>query len=276
MERWWFLELEVIQVAKQLEEPPGVRELQQFVSANREHKHVDDCAEAVVWRSGHEVRTSSPTSSWKSPAGPAVDSTSTQSFSVSQLALEESPNGQLAQVLEEARRNYVPPALGYPPPASRESFRHSTTMVEKAVPRLRNVAKKSAEMAAKVEQARNARATAEQNRDANEKALVEARSHFHKTQQEHFARFPSGCPPDNDVCAGQGAVLAVAASNKDASGVVEIGEVDGVVIELPEDADQETKDNGQQHRELEKRMPQLRGEMGAKKGQAQKGQLGKP
>ena len=59
-------------------------------------------------------------------------------------------------------------------------------------------------MAAKVEQVRGALASAEQNRDANERALAEARSHFHKTQQEHFALFPSGCPVDHDVGAGQG------------------------------------------------------------------------
>ena len=42
---------------------------------------------------------------------------------------------------------------------------------------------------------------------------------------------------------------AAAAGNKDASGDVAMDEVDGVVIELPEDADQETKDLWQQHRE---------------------------
>ena len=52
---------------------------------------------------------------------------------------------------------------------------------------------------------------------------------------------------------------AAAASYKDASGDVAVGEVDGVVIELPEDADQETKDLWQQHRELEKKLQQLRG-----------------
>ena len=62
--------------------------------------------------------------------------------------------GQLAQLLEEARRNYVPPAPGYPPPADREYFRHSAKMTRKLDNRMRNVEKKSAEMAAKVEQAR--------------------------------------------------------------------------------------------------------------------------
>ena len=102
---------------------------------------------------------------------------------------------------------------------------------------MRNVEKMGADMAAKVEQARKALAAAEHNRDANEKALAVARSPCHTTQQEHFARFPSGCPLDNDVCAGQGAVPAAAAGNKDASGDVAMDEVDGVVIELPEDAD---------------------------------------
>ena len=98
---------------------------------------------------------------------------------------------------------------------------------------MRNVEKKSAEMVEKVVQARKALAPAEQNRDANEKALADARSHFHKTQQEHFAHFPYGCHMDNDVCAGQGAVLAAAASIKDASGDVAMGDVDGVVNEVP-------------------------------------------
>ena len=75
---------------------------------------------------------------------------------------------------------------------------------------------------------------------------------------------------NNDVCAGQGAVLAAAASNKDASGDMEIREVDGVVTEPPEDADQDTKDLWQQHRELEKRMLQLRGEMDAEAGKRRK------
>ena len=114
-------------------------------------------------------------------------------------------------------------------------------MVDKARRRMRNLEKKSAEMAAKVEQARRSIASAELNRDANEKAWAEARSHFHKTQQEHFARFPSGCPLDNDVGAGQGAGPAAAAGIKDASGDVVMGEVNGVVIEPPEDGDQETK-----------------------------------
>ena len=126
---------------------------------------------------------------------------------------------------------------------------------------MRNVEKKSAEMAAQVEQARKALASAEQNRDAKEKALAEARSHFHKTQQEYFARFPSGCPLDNDVGAGQVVEPMAAAGIKDASGDVAVGEVDGVVIELPEDADEETKDLWQQHRELKKRMLQFRREI---------------
>ena len=104
-------------------------------------------------------------------------------------------------------------------------------MVEKAGQRMRNVEKKSAEMVAKVERARKALATAKQNRDANEKALVEARGHVYKTLQEHFARFPSGCPLDNGVCAGQGAGPAAAAGMKDASQDVVMGELNDVVIE---------------------------------------------
>ena len=108
--------------------------------------------------------------------------------------------------------------------------------------------KEYAETAAKVEQAREALASAQQNRDADEKALAEERSHFHKSQQEHVARFPSGCPLDTDVSAVQFVLAAAAASNKDASGDV---------------ADQETEDLWQRHRELEKKMQQLLGEMGA-------------
>ena len=78
-------------------------------------------------------------------------------------------------------------------------------MVEKLDKEGATLRKKSADMAAKVEQARKTLAAAEQNRDANEKALAVARSLFHTTQQEHYARFLSGCPLDDDVCAGQGA-----------------------------------------------------------------------
>ena len=108
-------------------------------------------------------------------------------------------------------------------------------------------------MAAKVEQAGKAFASAEQNRDTNENAMAKARSYLCETQREHFVRFPSGCPLDND---------AAAASNRDASGDVAMGEVDGVVIELPDDTEQ--------HRELEKKMQQLRGEMGAQAAKRRK------
>ena len=106
----------------------------------------------------------------------------------------------------------MPPVPGPPPPADRESFRHSnsTTMADKAGQRMRNVEKKSAEMAAKVEQACGALASAEENRDANEKSLAEARSHFHK---KHFAR-------DNDVGAGHGVGPVAAAGIKEANGNV--------------------------------------------------------
>ena len=131
-------------------------------------------------------------------------------------------------------------------------------------------------MAAQVEHARKVLTSAEQNRDANEKALAEARRHVRKTQQEDFALCPSGCPLDTDVCAVQGAVPAAAESNKDASGDVAMGEVDGVVIELPQDADQETKDLWQQRRELEKQMQQLQGEMGAQAAKRRKVYLVSP
>ena len=81
----------------------------------------------------------------------------------------------------------------------------------------------------------------------------------------------SGCALDDDICAGQGAGRAAAASNKDAS-----GEVDGVVDELPEDADQETKDFWQQCSDLEKKMQQLRGEMGAQAAKRRKVNLTSP
>ena len=48
------------------------------------------------------------------------------------MALSKNPQtGPLAQVLEEARSNYAPPAPVHPPPADREPFRHSATMVKK-------------------------------------------------------------------------------------------------------------------------------------------------
>ena len=69
---------------------------------------------------------------------------------------------------------------------------------------------------------------------------------------------------------------AAAAGNKDASGDVAMGEVDGVGIELPKDADQETKDLWQQHHELEKKVQQLRGEMGAKAAKRREANLASP
>ena len=138
---------------------------------------------------------------------------------------------------------------------------------EKAGERMRNVKKKSAEVEAKVEQARGALASAEQNRDANEKALAEARSHFHKTEQEqnHVARFPSGCPLDNRISAGQCARPAAAAGNKDASGDVAMGEVDGVDIDLTSRTlTKKPKTFGTQQ------MQQLRGDMGAQAAKRRK------
>ena len=156
-----FLELEFILVAKQLENHLVCKSCKQFGSASREHRNVDYCAEAVVWLSGHQVRTSSPTSSWKSPAG--FDFNTVNSACLNLL----SKNPLTGSWLRCLRRTGVIMCLqllgillllienlsGIPP-----------RRFGKAVPRLRNVAKKSAEMAAKVEQARNARATAEQNR----------------------------------------------------------------------------------------------------------------
>ena len=54
------------------------------------------------------------------------------------------------------------------------------------------------------------------------------------------------------------------------------GEVDGVVIELPEDTDPETKDFWQQHREIEKKMQQLQGEMGVQGAKRRKVKLASP
>ena len=59
--------------------------------------------------------------------------------------------------------------------------------------------------------------------------MAEARSHFHKNQQEHFARFPAGCPLDNDAFIVHGRWV-----------------------------------------ELEKRMQQIRGEMGAHEAKRRK------
>ena len=81
----------------------------------------------------------------------------------------------------------------------------------------------------------------------------------HKTQQEHFSRFPSGCPLDDAVCAGHGAVPAATASSEDASSDVAMDEGDGVVIELPEDADQEIKDFGNNTESLNRRCNNFEG-----------------
>ena len=53
-------------------------------------------------------------------------------------------------------------------------------------------------------------------------------------------------------------------------------EVNGAVIEPPEDADQETKDFLKQHNELEKKLQHLRGEVGAQAAQALESQFGEP
>ena len=90
-------------------------------------------------------------------------------------------------MFDDAIRNFVPPAPGRPPSPDRNSFRQSTTMVDKAGQRTRLFEKKSADTAAMVEQACKTLATAEQNR-----------GEFRKTEQEHFARFPAGCSLDKD------------------------------------------------------------------------------
>ena len=85
---------------------------------------------------------------------------------------------------------------------------------------------------------------------------------------------PSGCPLGHDVCTGQGAMPAATASNKDASGDVAMGDVDGVVIEPPEDTDQETRDLWKQHSELEKKLHHVCGGMGAPAAKRRK--IGEP
>ena len=129
------------------------------------------------------------------------------------------------------------------------------TVVEKAGQRMRNVEKRVAEMAAKVEEARKALPSTEEKRVANEKALVEARRHFHKTQQEHFARFPSCCPVDNDAfvvqarCPQQQQAAKAPAATCQRAGPM--------AVYLPDDGDQETRDLWQQHRDLAKIIQQI-------------------
>ena len=88
--------------------------------------------------------------------------------------------------------------------------------------------------------------------------------------------FLHGCPLDDDVCAGQCAGPAPAAGIKDAGGDVVMCDVNGAVIESPEDADQETKDLWKQHSELEKKLQHLRGEMGAQAAKRRKINLASP
>ena len=137
-----------------------------------------------------------------------------------------------------------------------------------------------------MEQARTTLPTAEQNRDANEKALAEARSELHKTQQEHFARFSAVCPLDNDTASMYGAGSASAAGGKDANGDVLVSLLSVLWIttlractvldpprqqaaKMPMETShppvqtKKPKNFFQQQRELEQRLRQIRGDLGA-------------
>ena len=109
----------------------------------------------LVQKPSH-LQTQSLKPSWPSPAGVmGFAGTSTWSLQRAALALEETMAA--AQMFDGAIRNFVPPAPGHPPPPDRESFRQSTTMVDKAGQRTRLLEKKSVDTAAKVEQARRRR-----------------------------------------------------------------------------------------------------------------------
>ena len=89
--------------------------------------------------------------SWKNVTGSTSSEhrkTASCAKVVARRSSQQDQTCQLAQVLEEARRNYALPAPGYPLPADRESFRHSTKMIDKAGQGMRNIEKKIAEMAA--------------------------------------------------------------------------------------------------------------------------------
>ena len=141
------------------------------------------------------IRPASPKPTWNLPTGPVA-----ASISIPSSQRVSTCTGRVLRLVSWRRCSkrrggtVSPQLLGTPPPADRESVRHSTTMVDKAGKRMRTIEQKSAEMAAKVEQAWKAVASAEQDPDTNEKALAEERSHFHKTQQEHFCSFPFWFP----------------------------------------------------------------------------------
>ena len=150
-----------------------------WVHEHRAQKKTASCAKVVARRSSQQDLTANAELFLAQEAGGCFDFNAAVSASLNLLS-KNPQTGLLAQVLEEARRNYVLPAHGYPPLADHESFRHFTTTVDKSGQRTRNIEKKRA-VVAKVELARK---SAEQNRGANEKTLAHARSHFHKTQQD--------------------------------------------------------------------------------------------
>ena len=115
----------------------------------------------------------------------------------------------------------MPPALGHPPPADRESFWRSMTMVDKKLGRECGTWREGVrKMAAQVEQARKALASAEQKPRRQRECFGRSKKPFPQDPAVTFCSFPSGCPLHNDAFAVQDAVPAAAASSKDASGNV--------------------------------------------------------
>ena len=119
---------------------------------------------------------------------------------------------------------------------------------------------------------RRAREALRDQRETARRALLQQQGEFFAATHEYeaVARQNRVSALDNEISAGHCAGPAAAAGIKDASWDVVMCEVNGAVIEPPEDGDQETKDFWKQHNELGKKLQHLLGEIGAQAAKRRK------
>ena len=143
----------------------------------------------------------------------------------------------------------------------REVLGQSTTAIDKGAQTLRSSDKKSADLPAKVEQAREHVALAEQNRHIKREGAHGGPSRAPHGEASALPGFPVGCLVDT-ASANSLDATAHAGRTKPSGDDVQMGEDQPGDGGLIPDADQETRDLFSWHQELQRLLEQVRGELG--------------
>ena len=137
-------------------------------STNTEHRKTASCAKVAK-----QDQTQSPMPSWNLPVGPVAASVSMPSSQrVSTCSRRILRQGRWLRCPKRPGGTMCLPAPGYVPPDDRESFRHSSTMVDKAGQIMRNIEKRARRWRQRSSRPEKALVSAEQNRDGGSKKPV--------------------------------------------------------------------------------------------------------